>query len=576
MAQAERLSLRMQKELKLLLTDPPPGVSLPMLSGDASDLPSSSSSSSSLSTINAQMEGPEGTVYAKGVFNIRIQIPERYPFQPPNVTFLTPIYHPNIDNGGRICLDILNLPPKGAWQPSLNISTVLTSIGLLLSEPNPDDGLMCEASREYKYNRQIFDQKARSMTETYAKGGVTGNTSGGGNTPLKPNPSMIEVEGVNVEFRNVENENKSSKTLGVRRKLALETSGPSGRINGDDKGNVPHTHKLSLSQSQSHSSASSSKLLPMPQTDNHDEQSGHQVHVGKVGNDSTNVSSKKLSGINRKLSMELLSPPQRRDSDVKENMTLVHESSISHSEVLSIASTKSLSPQIGNRIQQQPEQAHESKTESNENAENVRIDMSNKKQCGTSKMLPLESSSSTQSPNNDDVENLLLNCRSSTLRSLSTNSFNSLTPQFGNFNEQQPNQDHSGGSGTVRGTSVHKEKRQIGRKLSLGSSGPTKRRDFDNKENIPPGQNSSLAASKSLSSGSSRSQRMPQIGKRDNEQLHQDNAQRAVKKQQLEEDFPNTEAVIVLDSEDSEEEVKELKRSRLSLARKRLLGKKQK
>nr|GEY66917.1 probable ubiquitin-conjugating enzyme E2 37 [Tanacetum cinerariifolium] len=33
----------------------------------------------------------------------------------------------------------------GAWQPSLNISTILTSIGMLLSEPNPDNGLMCEA-----------------------------------------------------------------------------------------------------------------------------------------------------------------------------------------------------------------------------------------------------------------------------------------------------------------------------------------------------------------------------------------------------------------------------------------------
>ncbi|CAD6237936.1 unnamed protein product [Miscanthus lutarioriparius] len=160
MAFAARLNLRMQKEIKLLLDDPPHGVSL-NLSEDENVL-------SSLSSIEARIEGPEGTVYANGVFILKIQIPERYPFQPPNVTFVTPIYHPNIDNGGRICLDILNLPPKGAWQPSLNIATVLTSIGLLLSDPNPDDGLMAEISREYKYNGQVFDINARLWTEKYA------------------------------------------------------------------------------------------------------------------------------------------------------------------------------------------------------------------------------------------------------------------------------------------------------------------------------------------------------------------------------------------------------------------------
>ncbi|CAA0383556.1 unnamed protein product [Arabidopsis thaliana] len=165
MAQAARLSLRMQKELKLLLSDPPHGASFPHLSSAANG----SGDFSTFSTIDAQIEGPEDTVYANGIFNLKIQIPERYPFQPPIVSFATPIYHPNIDNSGRICLDILNLPPKGAWQPSLNISTVLTSIRLLLSEPNPDDGLMCEVSREYKYNRQTFDYKAREMTEKYAK-----------------------------------------------------------------------------------------------------------------------------------------------------------------------------------------------------------------------------------------------------------------------------------------------------------------------------------------------------------------------------------------------------------------------
>lgn len=132
--QIARLSARMQRELKRLQTDPPPGIC------------AWPSNDNLLTRLEAQIEGPEGTVYAKGLFKLEIQVPERYPFEPPNVKFVTPIYHPNIDNGGRICLDILNLPPKGAWAPSLNIATVLASIGLLLSEPNPDDGLMGDIS----------------------------------------------------------------------------------------------------------------------------------------------------------------------------------------------------------------------------------------------------------------------------------------------------------------------------------------------------------------------------------------------------------------------------------------------
>ncbi|CDP03339.1 unnamed protein product [Coffea canephora] len=237
--QAARLNLRMQKELKLLLTDPPPGASFPSLS---------SSSAPSLTSIDAQIEGPEGTVYAKGVFRLKIQIPDRYPFQPPMVTFATPIYHPNIDNGGRICLDILNLPPKGAWQPSLNISTVLTSIGLLLSEPNPDDGLMHEASQEYKYNRQAFDQKARSLTEKYARIGESeiAGRGQGSQAVLKPGIQLVINEGMDTsvkEKRVDEYEVGHKRLCGISRKLSLESSELDQRSNeGKGVNQAPSSH----------------------------------------------------------------------------------------------------------------------------------------------------------------------------------------------------------------------------------------------------------------------------------------------------------------------------------------------
>uniref|UniRef100_A0A1D1XCT7 E2 ubiquitin-conjugating enzyme n=1 Tax=Anthurium amnicola TaxID=1678845 RepID=A0A1D1XCT7_9ARAE len=242
MAHAVRLNLRVQKELKLLLTDPPPGVSVLPISVD------DSASSSSLSNIEARIEGPEGTVYEKGIFGIRVQVPERYPFQPPNVAFITPIYHPNIDNGGRICLDILNLPPKGAWQPSLNIATVLTSIRLLLSDPNPDDGLMCDTSREYKYNRQQFDQKARTWTEKYAKTEVGNDNNEVGNLA---NSKMIEAEVSDAKQEGTVHENESSqkKCCLTSEKFHLKSVAPVERFKTDDKENVQPSNRLSLSRS---------------------------------------------------------------------------------------------------------------------------------------------------------------------------------------------------------------------------------------------------------------------------------------------------------------------------------------
>ncbi|XP_068930675.1 ubiquitin-conjugating enzyme E2 T isoform X1 [Petaurus breviceps papuanus] len=147
---------RLKRELHLLATEPPPGITCWQNTNQIDDL-------------RAQILGGTNTPYEKGIFKLEISIPERYPFEPPKIRFLTPIYHPNIDSAGRICLDVLKLPPKGAWRPSLNISTILTSIQLLMSEPNPDDPLMADISSEFKYNKPTFLKNAREWTEKHAR-----------------------------------------------------------------------------------------------------------------------------------------------------------------------------------------------------------------------------------------------------------------------------------------------------------------------------------------------------------------------------------------------------------------------
>ncbi|XP_060080861.1 ubiquitin-conjugating enzyme E2 T-like [Ylistrum balloti] len=151
---------RMKKEIKMLSESPPHGISC-WPKDDKID------------QLEAQILGGEGTPYENGIFKIEIQIPERYPFEPPKVRFITPIYHPNIDNGGRICLDTLKMPPKGAWKPCLNVSTVLTTIQLLMAEPNPEDPLMTEISNEYKYNKVLYLQHAKDWTKQHAMPEIT-------------------------------------------------------------------------------------------------------------------------------------------------------------------------------------------------------------------------------------------------------------------------------------------------------------------------------------------------------------------------------------------------------------------
>jgi len=80
----------------------------------------------------ATIAGPADTPYAGLMFKLSFDFPNNYPYAPPTVLFKTPIYHPNVDFSGRICLDIL----KDKWSAVYNVSSVLLSLQSLLGEPN--------------------------------------------------------------------------------------------------------------------------------------------------------------------------------------------------------------------------------------------------------------------------------------------------------------------------------------------------------------------------------------------------------------------------------------------------------
>ena len=76
--------------------------------------------------------------------------PVNYPFTPPKFKFVTPIYHPNIDDQGAICLSILK---DGEWKPSTRVVSILEGILGLLVTPNPDDPLVASIAETYTSNR---------------------------------------------------------------------------------------------------------------------------------------------------------------------------------------------------------------------------------------------------------------------------------------------------------------------------------------------------------------------------------------------------------------------------------------
>jgi ubiquitin-conjugating enzyme E2 D/E len=116
--------------------------------------------------ITCVLLGPQDSEYEEGIYKLDVVFPAQYPFSAPSMKFTTKMFHPNISEDGRICLDIL----KDKWSPALSFYKILLSLQSLLTDPNADSPLNGTAAQLYKTDKKAYAAKVKEYVRQFASG----------------------------------------------------------------------------------------------------------------------------------------------------------------------------------------------------------------------------------------------------------------------------------------------------------------------------------------------------------------------------------------------------------------------
>ncbi|CAF1367583.1 unnamed protein product [Adineta steineri] len=140
---------RLMRDLRDLTQNPVEGINAAPVSAD------------NIFQWNAILDGPDDSLFEDASFVLTLKFPQDYPNHPPDVKFVTKVFHPNIYMDGSICLDIL----QQRWSASLDVSTLLVSIRSLLTDPNPASPANSEAAMLYQNHRRDYERRVREYID---------------------------------------------------------------------------------------------------------------------------------------------------------------------------------------------------------------------------------------------------------------------------------------------------------------------------------------------------------------------------------------------------------------------------
>ena len=96
---------------------------------------------------------------------MQLTIPLDDPQSPPAVSFVTPIWHPQVELPSlKPCLDVL----KSGWKPNKTLRDVLETMRQLIAEPSCDMAVNSDASAEMSASLEKFEEHARADTAKFA------------------------------------------------------------------------------------------------------------------------------------------------------------------------------------------------------------------------------------------------------------------------------------------------------------------------------------------------------------------------------------------------------------------------